>query len=222
MRDYGKVSPKFWIGATGKKLRKAGACAQIVGLYLQTGTLTNMLGLYYLPMTTVAHETGLGMEGAYKGLARCIEAQFCAYDEAKEMVWVFEMAKYQIADSLKPEDRRCAGIQNDYDALPENPYLEGFFDKYAEAFHLTRKRQNIIETPCPIEGAYKALPSQEQEQEQEHKQEQAQEQEPLSSSAPPPSTDVRRGTNSGETEGSGRASHTPDHAGQIVARVFAH
>jgi hypothetical protein len=104
MRDYGKVSPKFWTGDTGKAIKKKGANAVIVAVYLMTSPHSNMLGLYYQPVLYMAHETGLGIEGASKGLAECIEAGFCVYDEASEMVWVIEMATYQIAAELKPDD----------------------------------------------------------------------------------------------------------------------
>lgn len=167
MRDYGKVSPQFWIGSTGKHLRAAGMEAQIVSMYLMTCPHANMLGLYYLPKLYIAHETGLGEKGASKGLARAIEAGFCAYDEASEMVWVFEMARYQIADQLKPDDKRCVGIQNEYNALPANPHLEPFFEKYAASFNLTKKRQESTKTASPIEAPSEPHRSQEQEQEQE-------------------------------------------------------
>lgn len=167
MRDYGKVSPQFWIGSTGKDLRSAGMEAQIVAMYLMTSPHANMLGLYYMPKLYIAHETGLGEKGASKGLARAIEAGFCAYDEASEMVWVFEMARYQIADQLKPDDKRCVGIQNEYNALPANPHLGPFFDKYEASFNLTRKRQESSKTISPIEAPSKPHRSQEQEQEQE-------------------------------------------------------
>ncbi|EPR0667076.1 hypothetical protein ACUZZ3_005115, partial [Escherichia coli] len=36
MRDYAKVSPRFWLGETGRELRKAGAEAQVVAFYLMT------------------------------------------------------------------------------------------------------------------------------------------------------------------------------------------
>ena len=56
MRDYGKVSPQFWIGQTGKKLRAEGMEAQIVAMYLMTSPHANMLGLYYCPAMFIAHE----------------------------------------------------------------------------------------------------------------------------------------------------------------------
>ena len=170
MRDYSKVGPQFWIGKTGKALRKHGFEAQMVGLYLLTSPHANMLGLYYVPKTFIAHETGLGMEGASKGLQGCIEAGFCHYDEDSEMVWVIEMARFQIADQLKDKDLRIKGVQSEYDSLPENPFLAAFYDMYASAFCMSSKRDE----PSPLEAPSKPLPSQEQEQEQEQKQEQEQ------------------------------------------------
>lgn len=140
MRDYAKIIPTFWTGRTGKALRARGSEALIVGMYLMSSPHSNMLGLFYQPILYMAHETGLGEEGARKGLAGACEAGFCKFDEATEMVWVHEMAAYQIASELKATDNRCAGIQKDYDALPDNPFLAAFFDKYQHAFHLTKRR----------------------------------------------------------------------------------
>lgn len=166
MRDYAKISPKFWIGKTGKKLRDAGGEAQLVALYLLTNPHANMIGLYYLPELFISHETGLPLEGASKGLQRCIEAGFCSYDPLTEMVWVHEMAAYQIAKTLKAEDNRCKGIQSEYDDLPGNPFLSTFYDKYGEVFHMKKRR--VFESPS--EAPLKPLRSQEQEQEQEQEQ----------------------------------------------------
>ena len=72
MRDYATVAPQFWLGKTGRELRKKGAEAQVVSFYLMTSPHANMLGLYYLPILYIAHETGLGLEGASKGLNSCL------------------------------------------------------------------------------------------------------------------------------------------------------
>lgn len=171
MRDYAKIGPKFWIGATGKKLKAAGPATQVLALYLMSSPHANMLGIYYLPSIYMAHETGLGIEGASKALQSCIEAGFCAYDETTEMVWVFEMAKYQIAEELDPKDKRCVGVQNEYNALPSNPYLSWFFKRYASPFNMTKKRAHSVEIECPFEAPSEGLASQEQEQEQAQEQE---------------------------------------------------
>ena len=69
MRDYAKVSPHFWVGKTGKQLKKNPE-ALVVAMYLMTNPHANMLGLYYMPQMFIAHETGLTLEGASKGLQR--------------------------------------------------------------------------------------------------------------------------------------------------------
>lgn len=169
MRDYSKAEPKMWHGSTIKALRKSPE-GLIVALYLMTSPQSNMLGLFMQPLMYMAYETGLGLEGATKGLAKCGEVGFCAYDEDSEFVWVYEMAKYQIAPSLKATDLRVKGVQREYDNLPENPFLAPFFERYSASFLLTGKRG----FPRPCKGAtqapYKPLPSQEQEQEQEQEQ----------------------------------------------------
>lgn len=163
MRDYATVAPQFWLGKTGRELRKKGAEAQVVSFYLMTSPHANMLGLYYLPILYIAHETGLGLEGASKGLNRSIEAGFCSYDEDTEMVWVHEMAAYQVGKALKPGDNRCAGVRSEYASLTENRFLSAFYERYKNDFHLNIKR----EPRRILEGASKGLVSQDQEQDQE-------------------------------------------------------
>ncbi|HDS4883995.1 TPA: DNA-binding protein [Klebsiella aerogenes] len=163
MRDYATVAPQFWLGKTGRELRKKGAEAQVVSFYLMTSPHANMLGLYYLPILYIAHETGLGLEGASKGLNRSIEAGFCSYDEDTEMVWVHEMAAYQVGKALKPGDNRCAGVRSEYASLTENRFLSAFYERYKNDFHLSIKR----ESHRILEGASKGLGSQDQEQDQE-------------------------------------------------------
>lgn len=167
MRDYAKVSPQFWMGKSGRELRKAGPEAQVVALYLMTSPHANMLGLYYLPILFMSHETGLTFEGALKGLKSAIEAGFCSYDEASEMVWVHEMAAYQVGRALKPTDNQCAGVRREYASLPDNPFLSLFYERYKTDYHLNIKRE--IERVS--EGASEGVGSQEQEQEQEQDQE---------------------------------------------------
>ncbi|WP_157266505.1 hypothetical protein [Azohydromonas aeria] len=171
MRKYAQIGPQFWSSsATGRAIRKKGSEAVVVALYLMSSPHSNMLGLYYQPMLYMAHETGLGIEGATKGLQRCIEANFCSYDEASEMVWVHEMALYQIAEELSPGDKRVTGVQKEYDAVPDCPYLVAFFERYGGNFHMTRKRFPSGWIASHLEAP--SMPHASQEQEQEHFQEQ--------------------------------------------------
>ena len=137
MRDYSKVNGQFWTGKTGKALR-GDAQAQIVAMYLVTSPHSNMIGVYHCPILYIAHETGLPIEGASKGLQRLIEGEYCTYDEASETVFVHEMAKYQIGESLSPNDKQVKGVQKQFDNLPQGRIKQEFFVRYAKAFHLNK------------------------------------------------------------------------------------
>ena len=139
MRDYGTVSPKFWTGETGKALRQD-PCAQLLALYLMTSPHSNMLGVYYCPVMYMAHETGLGMEGASKALARLIDAGFCMFDEASETVFVRRMAAHQIGEALSENDKRVLGIQKEVAKMGDSPLKTAFVEVYAQAFHLTPQK----------------------------------------------------------------------------------
>lgn len=151
MRDYSKVTATFWTGKTGKALKAHSPEALIVAMYLMTSPHSNMLGLFYQPMLYITHETGLGLEGASKGLKGAIEAGFCGYDEDSEMVWVYEMAFFQIAAELKPSDNRCLGVQKEYLSLPQNRFLPEFFVKYSKPFCMAEAR-GLKAPPKPRTG----------------------------------------------------------------------
>ena len=97
-----KVGPQFWSGRTGRALKAKGTEAVIVAMYLMTCQHANMLGLYHLNPAYITADTGLPLEGALKGLRSACEAGFCRFDEDSMVVWVIEMARYQVAAQLEP------------------------------------------------------------------------------------------------------------------------
>ena len=159
MRDYGKVSPQFWTGRTGRQIRALGPEAQLVALYLMTAPGASMWGIYYLPIPTLAHETGLPFEGASKGLRCLSEAGFAEYDAANEVVWVREMAAHQVADSLSPKDMRHKAMVKELEKLAYSSVFAGWLARYGGPFNVPKG--------SPFEAPSKPLRSQEQEQEQE-------------------------------------------------------
>lgn len=176
MRDYSKVSPHFWVGQTGRQIRALGLEAQLIALYLLTCPHANMIGVYYLPLAYISHDTGIPIEGASKALQCLCNIHFCHYDEHSEFIWVYEMALFQIGGPLDPKDKRVKGVNDTYQGLPNLPFLHDFYEKYRNLFHLQNQRNNTKKFD-PIEAPSKGLLSQEQEQEQEKEQEQEQEQE---------------------------------------------
>ncbi|MET3929544.1 hypothetical protein ABIE51_001431 [Lysobacter sp. OAE881] len=167
MRDFGKVSPMFWTGKTGKELRGHPE-AQIVAMYLMTCPHSNMIGVYHLPKLYLCHETGLPLEGANKGLEKCIAVGFCLYDEDTETMFVIEMAAHQIGETLKPGDRRGDGIRRQVTTIASPSISAAFLERYADAYELAKPPSSPLEAPLQgalqsseggLEGAPKGLAS---------------------------------------------------------------
>lgn len=162
MRDYGIVSPKFWTGSTGKSLR-GDPIAQLVALYLMTSPHASMIGVFYCPVGFISHETGIPVEGASKALRRLSEGGFCTYNETSEMVFVMEMAKFQIGTDLKPKDNRVKNVAKEFDRLPEGPEKLAFYQRYGAAFCM----EPWSPVTSPFGGASDPLRSQKQDQKQD-------------------------------------------------------
>ena len=169
MRDYGSVSPKFWIGQTGRAMR-GNVNAQLVALYLITSPHANMIGVFYCPIEYIAKDTGLTIEGASKGLRSLIDLDFCRFDEQTEEVLIHSMAAFQIGERLEAKDKRCIGVAREIEKVSSSLLREGFLARYAVPFNLAYPGQKEAPKTSPFEAPSKPLRSQEQEQEQEQEQ----------------------------------------------------
>ena len=190
MRDYGMVSPRFWIGETGRKLRKL-PDAQRVAMYLLTAPMADMTGVFYCPVATILNDVGApceplaypskglstpsegaltpldrGFEGVKKALLTLQELGFCVYDFESEYVFVKEMARWQIAPKLKPSDNRSKGLRKTVENMPK-PMRERFIERYNKDFSLGFDEEIEEKPASPLEAPSEPLRSQEQEQEQE-------------------------------------------------------
>lgn len=172
MRNYGAVSPLFWIGKTGKSLRDD-RDSQVAAAYLMTAPTSHQTGIYYLPVSTISHDTGIPFDGASKALLRLIQEGFCVYDYASEWIWVREMAVWQIGEPESERDKRVIGVQNYFRELPNLSFLKEFFDRYTKTFRL-KPRVDLPENPKPLaspsDGPCKPHRSQDQDQDQDQDQ----------------------------------------------------
>ena len=187
-RNYAQVFPEFWSGDTGRNLRSQPP-AQRLALYLITSPHANMIGFYYLPTTYICHDVGMDREELERALSLLDELSFAHYDRDTEYVWVREMARFQVEESLKEADNRIKNIQSLFDGLPDISLKERFFDRYSGDFWITPSKGHPTPSqgasdslpremelpPTPLEGSIEQasypLPSQEQEQEQNQDQE---------------------------------------------------
>ena len=134
MRDYSIVSAKFWIGETGKRLR-GDRDAQLLALYFVTSPHAAMSGLYYCPLTYVSQDIGMPADVVFEKLSLLRSVGFCSYDYDSEVVFVVEMARYQVAEKLELRDNRRTSIVREIAKL-RTPLVQLFLDRYAEAFRL--------------------------------------------------------------------------------------
>lgn len=183
MRDYSKIASTFWTGVTGRALR-GDAPAQVVAMYLLTNPHSTMIGVYTCPPMYIAHETGLTITQAEQSLVRLEELGFCLFDRDRDLIWVREMARFQVGDTLSPGDRRVKNVASHFAKIPAGAVRDGFARRYGTAFHLpsdgsskehgkghlkdhTKEHQTSENAPSkPCEQPKMPLRSQEQEQEQ--------------------------------------------------------
>lgn len=135
MRDYGKVAGTFWTRGSGKELR-GDRDSQVLALYLMTAPASSMIGLYHIALPTMAHETGLSIEGASKALQRLSELGIAYYDDGDELVWIPRMPFWQIAQSLSPIDKRVKGIKDAIQQFRGHRFYWDFVRLYNDCYHL--------------------------------------------------------------------------------------
>lgn len=147
MRDYAKVSPLFWTGKTGKYLRRRTIEAPSEGLFLRCLACyliscphANMIGIFHMPVVYIAADLGLMDSGSEEkilaGLDELGEMGFCIYDAESEMIFVENMARYQIGATLKPGDKRKTYIERELRQQNSPEFVAMFVNRYAEAYNL--------------------------------------------------------------------------------------
>ena len=138
MRSYGAVHPTFWTGTTGRQIRRAGRDAQLLALYLLTCPSANMTGLYYLPVPMIAHEMSFSCDEIETAFGELSKAEFAFYDSEFEVVWVPNMARYQVSATLSPGDKRRSRIHTLARQQEKSPYFAEFLTLYQVPYHLNQ------------------------------------------------------------------------------------
>lgn len=179
-RTYAKVYPTFWSGRTGRELRLAGPVVQVIAIYLLSNCHAAQIGLYYLPLALLTHETGVEGAAAVAALKTLERIGFARYDHTSETVFVPSMAKFQVLDgfdAFRSGDTRLVAVRKAYAEAPESPFLGAFFDLYGASMGLPARRGGALDggsmpPPCPIDAPSSQIQlqgqMQEQVQEQEH------------------------------------------------------
>ena len=138
MRDYGRLSPLFWIRGTGKKLRDHQE-ARMLAVYLMSSPGSNMIGLYYLSAQTVAEHMGWSEQqvlDAFDVLQRH-DIGFAIFDQEEELVFIPEAARWQIAETLRATDKKVKGIDRNLKKYAHHPFHDLFVERYGGPYHLS-------------------------------------------------------------------------------------
>ena len=105
---YCRVLPSFW--SDPKVKRRLSKEQKYLLLYFFTSPHTNLIGLYYLPLTYAEAETGL----AAAEIREWIEGPltpFVSYDPETEEILVHRAARHQIGEELKERDNRTKAVE---------------------------------------------------------------------------------------------------------------
>lgn len=149
MRKFVMVSPTFWVGQTGRELRKAGTEAQLLALYMLSNPLANYTGLYRLPIIYIANDTGISIEKVRETLIAVEKTGFARYDEASEYVWIVEGARHQLGEELKEKDLKVKYVNKEFAAISKDcPFLAAYFAKYSTTLRLVARKDVVCEAPA--------------------------------------------------------------------------
>jgi hypothetical protein len=156
----------------------------IVATYLASNKHANMIGLYELPVVTIAHylpvlgkTPRVRVRAIRTALAALREVEYAHFDEETSFVWVREMARIRMhlepGTALADDDNRVPAINKLYASLKPNPYLGPFFSRYVTDLRLSVRRGSNGEAPPQAPSEPLPSPLGISKQNQEQKQEQA-------------------------------------------------
>lgn len=105
-----------------------------------------------MPKYLIEGELGIPHDELENAIKILEEADFCRfYDD--EYVFVFNMARYQIADALSPDDNRWKSLMRDIEEMPDNIRRE-FIIRYNDDFNLGyRIIRKAAEPTAPVQTA---------------------------------------------------------------------
>ena len=135
MRDHATIFATFWTRGTGKALR-GHPRAQVLAMYVMSCGHSSMVGIYPIGLPTLMYETGLSEDDLRWALAKCAELDFCFYDEADDLLWVPNLAHYQVGAEIKEKDKRRAGVIRALKPFVGHRFYDEFVALYGQPYRL--------------------------------------------------------------------------------------
>lgn len=153
-RSYAKIFTGKWRSRSFRTLR-GNPWAIVLQDYLMSCPASEMSGVFYMPKYLIEGELGIPHDELENAIKILEEADFCRfYDD--EYVFVFNMARYQIADALSPDDNRWKSLMKDIEEMPDNIRRE-FIIRYNDDFNLGYQIiRKAAEPTAPVQTATQA------------------------------------------------------------------
>lgn len=112
--------------------------SRVLAHFLFSGRTDGPWGLYYKPISHMATELRRGEAAIKRGLADLARIDFAHADPSSGYVWVLEMCAYQLKPlPLKDTNLLIKSARRWYAAVPRNPFLGVWFDRYDGPLHLS-------------------------------------------------------------------------------------
>lgn len=153
-RSYAKIFTGKWRSRSFRTLR-GNPWAIVLQDYLMSCPASEMSGVFYMPKYLIEGELGIPHDELESAIRILEEADFCRfYDD--EYVFVYNMARYQIADALSPDDNRWKSLMRDIEEMPDNIRRE-FIIRYNDDFNLGYQIiRKAAEPTAPVQTATQA------------------------------------------------------------------
>jgi uncharacterized protein YodC (DUF2158 family) len=129
------IRSQFWTGETGRRIRGNNG-AQLLALYLMTCPKANQTGLFVVTSGDIGHDLGFSPVATRNAKTALLDAGFMAYDEDNSWIWIYEMLRFQIGDTMRAADKRNIGVQRYIDQHAKMPFVREFIQKYGESHNL--------------------------------------------------------------------------------------
>ena len=152
---YRTIDTKFW---TDDKIRSLSVPEKLFALYLVTNPHSHSSGIYYLPHTLIAEETGIVRRTLDTLSDTLSSAGFARFDIKTNTIWVIRMMFYQ---GRGEKNERSAARQ--IETLHNSQLINEFLTVYPSVRQYVRDRVSIPYSEFGKSGT--------QEHKQEHKQE---------------------------------------------------
>jgi hypothetical protein len=123
---YRTVKESFW---TDPKIHKLSVTEKLLYLYCITCPTSHSCGLYYLPITTIAEETGISIKDVIQGLANLESMLFLRYDKDTSTIFIRTMFGHQAVSGGNPKVI-LSGINKHLKNIHSLSLIDAFIKEY--------------------------------------------------------------------------------------------